>query len=231
MFGGTVSDGGCPMCMRIAIFAAVIALSMMLYIRDAPHRTLRQLQEDHGFVFHHGDLVFQDLQCGPRCEAIAEITNSAATHVGVVVEDEGDFVVWEALGPVGPTPLSEWVSRAAVAIVRPEEVPSPAGLQGALEHYRGRPYDGIYQWDDEHIYCSELVAKAFADAGVMLAAPTPAPRGFGRWRSWIARQSGGRLDESTPMVTPADLLEVGHLVFSNLAPGPEPSHPNNAFQQ
>lgn len=39
-------------------------------------------------------------------------------------------------------------------------VPNLAALDEAqVEKFIGKPYDGNYSWDDEKIYCSELIAK------------------------------------------------------------------------
>ncbi|MFK8000771.1 MAG: YiiX/YebB-like N1pC/P60 family cysteine hydrolase [Polyangiales bacterium] len=174
----------------------------------ASNRALADREDSWGQSIRAGDLVFQDLNCGERCELIRSVTDSPYSHVGVVVEDDGVRMVWEALAPVGPVPLSEWVRRgidAEVAVYRPR--PSLQVLQSsveeAMEGMAGRSYDGDYQWDEERIYCSELVAKAYAEAGQELIAPHSVD--LGRHEERVHMLSGGRLTSETLMVTPADL--------------------------
>jgi hypothetical protein len=166
-----------------------------------------------------GDVVFQDLACGPRCDRIREVTHSRYSHVGIVVVEDGERVVWEAFHPVGPTPLVEWVSRGRerhVAVYR--FVPSlRVQLPLIFEQIRkmqGLAYDGDYQWDDERIYCSELIAKAVSRAvGREVFTPRAVgPGGFGDKRALIERMSHGRLTEASPLVSPMDLIRSGTLV-------------------
>ncbi len=161
------------------------------------------------------DLVFQDLACGERCQLIRDITHSPYSHVGVVQEDDGERVVWEAYGPVGPTALSEWVRRGreeAVAVYRPSAAlaAQTSRVLAAVATMEGRPYDGLYLWDDERIYCSELIAKAYAQAlspeqfdGLDLQ---PHAVDLGVHATRVAQLSGGLLTEATLMVTPIDLV-------------------------
>jgi hypothetical protein len=157
------------------------------------------------------------MQCTQRSEAIRAVTSSRYSHVGIVTLDDGERVVWEALGPVGPTPLAEWAARGELAVYRPTLRGAPLGdadlrkLARALRTYAGRPYDGSYRWDDERIYCSELVAKAWRDAfGEPLVEPRPVS--LGAWAARAAQMTNGELVDGTPMVSPADLVRSGRLV-------------------
>ena len=153
-----------------------------------------------------------------RCQLIREITHSRYSHVGIVLERDGQRVVWEDLGPVGPTPLGRWVRRGrggAVAVYRMED-----GLRARLPRisreiaaFRGLPYDADYQWDDERIYCSELIAKAVRRATrTDYFPPHPSsPGSFGNHLLLIRKMSRGRLTEDTPLVSPADLAHSPHL--------------------
>jgi hypothetical protein len=84
-------------------------------------------------------------------------------------------VVLEAIGPVQETPLDEWIARgrssyfAPFRIVPPYDGAIPRFLESARS-YLGRPYDVLYELDDEKIYCSELI-KAFGAATASLLRP------------------------------------------------------------
>ena len=204
--------------MRLALLGAlVVVVGTYLWARGADERALVAREETLGVTIRAGDLVFQDLRCGVRCEAIRAVTASRYSHVGVVTIEDGERVVWEALGPVGPTSLAEWAARGELAIYRPELRGAPLGgenltkLEAALRTYAGRPYDGSYRWDDERIYCSELVAKAWRAAfGEPLVEPRPVSLGV--WASRAAQMTNGELVDGTPMVSPADLVRSGKLV-------------------
>jgi hypothetical protein len=88
----------------------------------------------------------------------------------VVDKKDGQWVVCEAVGSgVRYTPLTYFLMRGdkiSFAVYR---------LQNEFQHhatkfaqscltYLGRPYDIKYELDDEKIYCSELVYKAYRDA-------------------------------------------------------------------
>ena len=188
-----------------------------LWARGVDARALEAREAALEIEIRSGDLVFQDLRCGLRCEAIRAVTESRYAHVGIVIVEDGERVVWEAFGPVGPTPLAEWAARGEIALYRPRLHDAPldeeslSRLARALRTYAGRPYDGSYRWDDERIYCSELVAKAWRDAfGEPLVEPRPVS--LGAWATRAAQMTNGELVDRTPMVSPADLVRSGRLV-------------------
>lgn len=198
--------------LRMLAFAGLTVAAMAWWASGASERALAEREISWGHSVRAGDLVFQDLECGERCALIRSVTRSRYSHVGVVVERDGERWVWEALAPVGPVALSEWVRRGIdgdVAIYRPSTSLQPlrSGVEEAMQAMAGRPYDGNYQWDEERIYCSELVAKAYVDAGRVLVAPHGVDLGHHEAR--VARLSGGRLTSETLMVTPADLIHSG----------------------
>ncbi len=113
-----------------------------------------------------GDVVLQALDI----PFISNATKSPFTHCGLVEVVDGKAFVIEALQPVRRTPLEQWKARGDGKI----EVRRFPGLSGAAttkalnaaRQMIGRDYDSQYLWDDQKIYCSELVTKAFAAAGL-----------------------------------------------------------------
>jgi len=209
---------------RPSLFSAVLATGLTaagvfaLWARGAPERQLAEAEVRWGVAIQPGDLVFQDLDCGLRCELIREVTHSRYAHVGVVLDERGERVVWEALGPVGPTPLAKWLHRGRghdVAVYRPTGRLARGldAIAREVRTMRGLPYDSDYQWDDERIYCSELYAKAVRRATGEEHFPPHAlgPGAFGRHAGTIQRLSKGKLTEQTLMVSPLDLARSGDL--------------------
>ncbi len=122
---------------------------------------------------NEGDVVFQKSRSA-QSAAIAAATRSEWTHVGIVFVLDGKPFVLEAVQPVKKTPLAEWVARGEggrVVVKRPKREIAPealAKMRARGEAMLGRPYDLRFSWDDEKVYCSELVAKVYAEAGVEL---------------------------------------------------------------
>src|SRR4051812_36892029 len=119
-----------------------------------------------------GDLVFQTSR-STQSEAIRFATSSPWSHVGVVMLERGKPVVLEAAQTVRTTPLAQFLARGeegryvvlrlanADSALTPETI---AWLHDVGRSYLGRPYDLKFRWDDESLYCSELVHKLFSGA-------------------------------------------------------------------
>jgi hypothetical protein len=88
--------------------------------------------------------------------------------------------------------------------------PSPCG---SCEKYLGRPYDIRYRMDDEKIYCSELVYKAFRDATAGQQLGTLVKFGDMNWGPYetLIRQIEGDVPVDREMITPRDLAKARQL--------------------
>jgi hypothetical protein len=176
-----------------------------------------------GMEVAEGDFVFQHLP-GHLLKVIADVTQSPYSHCGIVVMKEGRFYVLEAIGPVTLTPLNEWIHRgiaSRVTLVRLKEKyrkDIPLIIMTGYK-YIGRPYDLEYAWDDEKIYCSELIYKAaWEGAGIRLAAFREL--GQMNWKpheQFIRLITGGQLPLERKMITPHDLArsQEVELIYSN----------------
>jgi hypothetical protein len=122
-----------------------------------------------------GDVVFQRSR-SDQAAAIEIATGSRWSHVGLVLEQDGALVVLEAVGPVRILPYAQWVARGVdgeVGVARPRVPVDAAALATAGRKFLGRPYDPMFSWDDERLYCSELVVKVYAAVGVELGELAP----------------------------------------------------------
>lgn len=182
--------------------------------------------------YRTGDFLFQDLDCGPLCDAIESVTpgldGQHFSHVGLV-EAVGDSVfVIEAIsaGGVVRTPIDAFLSRwtdgaGAVRVVRRRLSPKHAALLpaalGFCESALGTPYDDVYLMDNGAYYCSELLYDAFkaANGGEPLFALTPmtfkAPGREDFDPAWVAYYEGlgAPIPEGEPGCNPGSLAVSG----------------------
>ena len=128
---------------------------------------------------HPGDLLFQEGDCGDFCTAIRAVTEGIYgrdfSHVGVVYAGpDGELKVLEAVSAgVVFTPLQEFMQRDT------DEKGQPKVMVGRLKEayqnliskalevgiqYIDKPYDAVFEIDNDAYYCSELVYLMFLQA-------------------------------------------------------------------
>jgi len=180
------------------------------------------------FVLRPGDLLFQDLDCGPLCNAIETVTQGIDgahfSHVGMVSRVDGpEPLVIEAISAgVVETPLPEFLARSADRRGRPKVLVGRVDeslqrlIPDALESARtflGRPYDSVYVIDDTSFYCSELVYEAFRQANggspVFPLAPmtfrdSRMGQTFGPWAAYY-EELGVPIPEGEPGLNPGGI--------------------------
>jgi hypothetical protein len=179
-----------------------------------------------------GDLVFQSSKSG-QAPAIKEAQRGhPATHVGIVVRgDDGAVSVLEAVGPVTKTPWRRFFARGGdVAVYRDPRLSPQQRLQlvDVAMHDLGKGYDVAFSADDDRIYCSELVWRAYRGLGLPigtveatgdLALDGPNVRRLfsTRWRAHprcaeLKTQAACRdAIAEEPIVTPASLMDDDRL--------------------
>ena len=114
-----------------------------------------------------GDVIFQSSEKTALIEMIEGASGSHYSHCGIVDQVDGQWVVYEAADTVTATPLEVFIDRgrgdgfAAYRFKKDYQDDIPTIIE-KTRVYLGRPYDFRYRMDDEHIYCSELIYKAFA---------------------------------------------------------------------
>ncbi|MEZ4807044.1 MAG: YiiX/YebB-like N1pC/P60 family cysteine hydrolase [Flavobacteriales bacterium] len=174
---------------------------------------------------HNGDILFQTLE-GGQSDAIAQATGSPWTHVGVVFKEDGEWMVYEAVGPVKATPLPRWIAQGSKGhFVAKRYVSGPNGplaeeqarrVRSAMERFMGLAYDRRFDWSDERIYCSELVWKAYAEGiGVELCSPRPMrdhSLDSELVRRTMAERYGNAPPLDEPMIAPGALFDCPLLI-------------------
>jgi len=120
----------------------------------------------------NGDLIFH-ISKSDQSEAIQLATKSDYSHCGLVYKKDNDFFVLEAIQPVSLTPLEEWIARGEKGhyvlkrLKNAEQILTADILKKMKvegEKFMGKKYDQNFNWNDDQIYCSELIWKIYERA-------------------------------------------------------------------
>jgi len=176
----------------------------------------------NGYQPVEGDILFQSLP-NPAgldlVDAIEGSTGSPYSHCGMVFQQSGEWQVVEAIGPVKITPLDDYIARGrgnkfwAYRLDETSRNKVPAALT-AMKKDLGKPYDPRYRFDDEAVYCSELIWRGWkAATGKELG--TAVTLGSLNWQPYQAVieaiEGPGNLPLDRKMITPCDLAKAKEL--------------------
>jgi hypothetical protein len=131
------------------------------------------------FTPNEGDLLFQDLDCGPVCDAIESVTqglNGAHfSHVGLVLYRNNQCMVLEAISAgVILIPLDDFLSRSHDSLGHPKVIVGRlkkeyrymiAKAITETDKYLGKPYDDLFDISNDSYYCSEMLYLIFKQTG------------------------------------------------------------------
>lgn len=154
-------------CFQPGWCALLLLLSPVLGAQTAPWSPVQE-----------GDFVFQDLNCGPLCDAIEAVTEGVNqrdfSHCAMVVRVGDSLMVVEAIGnAVQLSTLPHFFRRSGDTLeIRNCLV---ARLQPAYRHLIpqasqhavglvGQAYDDAFLPDNQKWYCSEVLYEAYARA-------------------------------------------------------------------
>lgn len=220
--------------MRVRLITKTIKITILIlgivYIWNiAPHSMVwmgiksQLIDSTKNLNIQEGDFIFQNIH-GKIFRLIEGVTGNSITHCGIIVKKDGEYYVLEAIGPVMYTPLNKWIHRgigSQMTIVRLKEEYQnqiPKIIQSANQ-YLNRPYDIQYEWDDEKIYCSELIYKSVkAATGLELAEfRRLGDMDWQPYEALIRSIAGGKLPLDRMMIPPGDLVvsEGVNVVYSN----------------
>ncbi len=138
--------------------------------------------KDQPRAFHDGDIIFQTSQSGQSL-AVSYATHSKYTHCGLLFNDAGDWYVYEAIGPVKKTKFKNWIAMGdsnyyvVRRLANSDSIMTEATtkkMRTSVDSRMGIGYDFYFGWNDDLIYCSELVWKAYHEAtGLEVGQPKP----------------------------------------------------------
>ncbi|MEW6433434.1 MAG: YiiX/YebB-like N1pC/P60 family cysteine hydrolase [Myxococcota bacterium] len=191
-----LTTDGMPMLFRLVCLSALVAAAG----RPQPAEVTLQT----------GDVVLQTSRSS-RSALIRRASASPYSHVGVVERTKDGVFVIEAIQPVSRTPLAKWVKRGeggAVTVLRPKglDAAARAKVVEAAKRELGKPYDARYRWDDEALYCSELVVKAFERGAGVTVGKQEVVKSLHLTPAELALGPKLGIDPEQTLVTPASLV-------------------------
>jgi hypothetical protein len=120
-----------------------------------------------------GDLLFQDMDCGPLCDAIEAVTEGYKgkdfSHMGMVYHRNDTIFIIEAAGNAVRLSTLEKFSKNTKKpmligrLKKKYKKLIPHAIAFSLQQM-GVPYDDEYVYDNGSYYCSELIYDAFKAA-------------------------------------------------------------------
>ena len=137
------------------------------------------------FKLQEGDLLFQDLDSSPLCDAIELVTpgyNGAnLSHIGLVVLDNNTLKVLEAIPPkVMMTNLDDFINRSFDKNGNPKVIVGRLkkeftnSISNAVSYSKSKleiTYDEVFLINNETYYCSELIFEAFEKDSIFQLKP------------------------------------------------------------
>lgn len=163
-----------------------------------------------------GDVVFQS---SPNpwgmglVDMIEGATQSPYSHCGMVIWQDSQWQVIEAIGPVQIISLETWQARGrgkkiwAYRLNESAQKHIPATIT-AMKRDLGKPYDPRYRLDDQAIYCSELIYRGWkAATGKGLGKTVPLQEL--KWQPYrkliVALEGSDDIPLTREIITPRDL--------------------------
>ncbi|MCK6641820.1 MAG: YiiX family permuted papain-like enzyme [Bacteroidia bacterium] len=167
--------------------------------------------------FKDGDLIFQTSHSGQSL-AVQYATHSKYTHCGLLFNDNGKWMVYEAVGPVRKYPFKDWIAMgdSNYYVVRrlknADSVMTPTVVQNmraACNKRMGVAYDPYFGWNDSLIYCSELVWKAYNESTGLEVGHTRPMKEFDLTHPVVKKimkeRYGDKIPYEEPMISPGDI--------------------------
>ena len=187
------------------------------------YMTIPALYEMLQYKPKEGDMIFQSLPFGELTKVIEGVTGSPYSHVGLMVKKNDRWYVREAIGEVKDTLLYFWILRGrknnfSVFRLREEYQKNIPEMIKKSQKFLGYPYDFHYELDDEKIYCSELIFKAYKYVTHQKLGKLVTLREL-NWKPYkeFILSIENKIPLDRKMITPKDLSEAKELelVYSN----------------
>jgi inner membrane protein len=201
---------------RLCLFTGLSLAGISLYLLFAGKIQADNLDEVR---FKEGDILFQTSISG-QGQAIQLATKSKYTHCGIILEKAGQLYVYEAINKMAWTTIQEWIRRGdnehyvLMRLKDRDRLLTPAKLTALKNEGRKlsqKTYDLLFQWNDDKIYCSELVWKMYYRGAGIRFAPLRAFKDYNLdsevVKMLIQKRYGQNFSLEEKAVSPDDLLQ------------------------
>ena len=137
------------------------------------------------FQLQEGDLLFQDLDSSPLCDAIELVTpgykGANFSHIGFIISDDGKLKVLEAIPPkIILSKIEDFLNRSFDKNGKPKVIVGrlknqhknsiPSAISFAKKQL-GVKYDDVFLIENNSYYCSELIYEAFKKDSIFQLQP------------------------------------------------------------
>ncbi|MDR1679632.1 MAG: YiiX family permuted papain-like enzyme [Prevotellaceae bacterium] len=166
-----------------------------------------------------GDLIFQT-SLSRQSKAIQLATKSKYSHCGIIYKENGQYFVFEAVQPVKTTPLDKWIARGKNGhfvikrLKNADKILTTKTLQKMKREgrkFNGKSYDLTFEWNDDKIYCSELIWKIYQRATGTEIGKLEKLSDFDLTNKVVQQKMKERYDNNIPMneivISPAAIFE------------------------
>lgn len=202
-------------------FTSIILASLFLIACSSNSKIVSELESS----LQNGDIIFQSSH-SKQCEAVKLATHSEYSHVGIIFEDEGKWMVYEAVQPVKKTPLKDWIKHGEDGqyVVKRLKNAKKVLTKQILEKMQtlgetllGKNYDIYFNWSNDEIYCSELVWKIYDEAAGIHIGELKELKDFDLTsqavREIMAERYGNSIPLEEKVIAPSDLFDSKKLVL------------------
>jgi len=123
--------------------------------------------------FKDGDIIFHTSKSS-QSKMLKLATNSNLTHVGIIFHINNKPYVFEAVQPVSYRPLNSFINSGkdnTYKVLRYKRNLTENEILNMKKYamkQMGKNYDLQFGWDDNQMYCSELVYKIYESAGIQI---------------------------------------------------------------
>lgn len=123
-------------------------------------------------MLKEGDIIFHESN-GEQSYAIKLSTRSRYTHAGIIFKYNNQYKVLEAVQPVKITDLNSFIKRGVnnhfvIKRLKNSDTVLTTGtvvqMKTIGKSYIGKNYDLYFEWNDDRIYCTELIWKIYHKA-------------------------------------------------------------------
>ena len=176
-----------------------------------------------------GDMIFQTSQSA-QCEAVRIATNSKFSHCGIIFVMNGKKMVFEAVQPVKLTRIKDWITHGkdnkyvVKRLKNAQTILTQTTLQKMKDYghnFLNKDYDGYFSWNDDQIYCSELVWKIYKNAANIELCKLAKLKSFNlsneKVKVILAERYGKNIPLEEDVVAPSQIVdsEILETIFDN----------------